>query len=78
MTFGMLRVGVTWIDWHPEPPVLPLPPVPPVPVLGTQRPRELQVEFSPQPSAGSGVHNATHDPLEQKLASHCESEVQAF
>jgi hypothetical protein len=46
-------------------------------MLGTQRPRALQVEFSPQPSVG--VQFATHLVLfSQKLAVHSESEVQGL
>jgi hypothetical protein len=65
MTFGMLRVGVTCTDWQPVVPPVPL--VPPVPMSGTQRPRELQVAPSPQPS--SAVHWALQTPLKQKVPS---------
>ena len=46
-------------------------------MLGTQRPRVvLQVESEPQPSVA--VQFATHLPFWQKLASHCESDVQSL
>jgi hypothetical protein len=46
-------------------------------MLGTQRPRVLQVEFWPHPSVG--VQFATHVVLFwQKLAVHSESEVQGL
>ena len=52
--------------------MLPAPPVPPVPTSGTQRPRELQVEPSPQPSVA--VHWAEQTPFKQNVpSSHSES-----
>jgi hypothetical protein len=69
----MLRVGVMLTDWQALPAVFPVPPVPPVLMLGTHRPRTLQIELSSQPSVG--VQFATQLPLSQKLASHCTSEV---